>query len=308
MRVVITGGAGFIGSHIADACVAAGHEVTVIDDLSSGKTENLPDGVSFHRCDIQSTDAATAVTNAEPQILIHHAAQMSVTRSVSDPAFDARVNLLGLINLLEAGKQVGLERVIFASSGGTVYGDSDAMPFDENVPTHPVCPYGVSKLAGEHYLFYYHKVFGIPYTALRYANVYGPRQDPHGEAGVVAIFSKQLLADKDCTIFGDGSQTRDYVYVGDVVRANMAALESDYIGALNIGTSKETDVNVLYAEIKQHVGGAGTAVNADPRDGELLRSVLDASKAKAVLDWQAEVDLADGLASTVDFFRAEASS
>ena len=304
MRVLVTGGAGFIGSHVADACLAAGYEVLVIDDLSSGKRENVPATVRLEACDIRSPRAAALVRDFRPQAIVHHAAQMSVTRSVAAPAFDADVNVLGLINLVEAGRKVGLARVVFASSGGTVYGETDRYPIPETAPTHPVCPYGVSKLSGEHYLFYYQRVFGLSYAALRYANVYGPRQDPHGEAGVIAIFSKKLLAQEDVTIFGDGDQTRDYVFVGDVVRANLAAVAGDFCGSVNIGTGRETNVNELYAVIKRHAGGPGKAVHAAPRDGELRRSVLDVAMAARVLGWKSTVTLADGLAKTVDFFRS----
>jgi UDP-glucose 4-epimerase len=304
MRVLVTGGAGFIGSHVAEACLEAGHDVLVMDDLSSGKPENLPGTIRLEKCDIRAPRAAAVVDAFRPQAIVHHAAQMSVTRSVAEPAFDADVNVLGLINVVETGRKSGLEKVVFASSGGTVYGEVDAYPIPETAPTHPVCPYGVSKLAGEHYLYYYRRVFGVPYVALRYANVFGPRQDPHGEAGVIAIFSKKLLAGQDCTIFGDGKQTRDYVFVGDVVRANLAALQRDFSGAVNVGTGIETNVNDLYALIKRHAGGPGKAVHAAPRDGELLRSVLSPELAERVLGWTPSVRLVDGLAETVDFFRS----
>ena len=304
MRVLVTGGAGFIGSHVADACIAAGHEVLVVDDLSSGKRENLARQARFEQCDIRTPRAAAVVESFRPQAILHLAAQMSVTRSVAEPSFDADVNVLGLINLVEAGRRAGLEKVVFASSGGTVYGEVETYPVTETAPTNPVCPCGVSKLSGEHYLFYYRRVFGLPYVALRYANVYGPRQDPHGEAGVIAIFSKKLLAGTDVTIFGDGRQTRDYVFVGDVVRANLAALAGDFCGAVNIGTGLETNVNDLYAIIKRHAGGPGTAVHAPPRDGELQRSVLSVALAEKVLGWKPRASLSDGLAETVDFFRS----
>jgi len=304
MRTLVTGGAGFIGSHIADLFVAEGHEVCVIDDLSSGKLDNLNPAVRFEQCDVREPKAADVLRSFKPEVLIHHAAQMSVTHSVADPRFDADVNVLGFINLLEAGRESGISKVIFASSGGTVYGESEQIPFHESVPTHPVCPYGISKLAGEHYLFYYRRLYGIPYVALRYANVYGPRQDPHGEAGVVAIFSQRLLRGEDCTIFGDGKQTRDYVFVADVARANLIAAGTDFVGPVNIGTGDESDVNTLYEVIKGHAGGSGKAVHGDPRDGELQRSALDNSLAGDVLGWRPEVSLSEGLAQTVDFFRS----
>ena len=304
MRVLVTGGAGFIGSHVAEACLAAGYDVVALDDLSSGKRENLPSAIRLEACDVRSPRAVALVKDFKPDVLVHHAAQMSVTRSVAEPAFDADVNVLGLINLVEAGRKVGLKRVVFASSGGTVYGETTRYPIPEDAPTHPVCPYGVSKLSGEHYLFYYNRVFALSSAALRYANVYGPRQDPHGEAGVIAIFSKKLLAAQDVTIFGDGGQTRDYVFVKDVVRANLAAIAGDFCGSVNIGTGKETNVNELYDVIKRHAGGPGKAVHAAARDGELRRSVLDVSMAARVLDWKPSISLADGLAETVDFFRS----
>ena len=222
MKIVITGGAGFIGSHIADAYVAAGHAVTVIDDLSSGHAENVPKGVRLEKLDIRSPEAARVIADVRPDVLNHHAAQMNVRVSVDRPGYDADINILGFLNLLEAARAAGTKRVIFASSGGTVYGEPEVFPCPETHSTHPVCPYGVSKLTGEHYLFYYSRIFGLETVSLRYANVYGPRQDPHGEAGVVAIFCQRLLAGQECTIYGDGLQTRDYVFVGDVARANVA--------------------------------------------------------------------------------------
>lgn len=304
MKVLVTGGAGFIGSHIVGAYVEAGHEVVVIDDLSTGHAENVHPDARLEQLDVASPEAAALVASERPDVLNHHAAQMNVRFSVEDPVFDARVNILGLINVVEAARKAGTRRVIFASSGGTVYGEPQHFPCNEDEPTHPVCPYGVSKLTGEHYLFYYRRVHGLAYTALRYSNVYGPRQDPHGEAGVVAIFCTRLLERRDVTIFGDGLQTRDYVFVGDVVRANLAALEADVAGAVNIGTGLETSVVTLYERIKALVGGDGGAEHAAVRPGEVLRSVLDASLAKRVLGWQPRAGLAEGLASTVDFFRA----
>ena len=304
MRVLVTGGAGFIGSHIAGAYVDAGHEVTVLDNLSSGHRENVPAGATLVEADIRSEDAASAVADVAPEVINHHAAQMNVRVSVEDPGFDAGVNILGLINLVEQGRKSGLKRVIFASSGGTVYGEPDQLPATEQYPTHPVCPYGVSKLTGEHYLFYYKRIYGIDYVALRYSNVYGPRQDPHGEAGVIAIFCQNLLRGADVSIFGDGLQTRDYVFVGDVVRANLAAIDGEFTGSVNIGTGKETNVVELYESVKAHVGGDGRSVHGPAKDGEVRRNVLDVGMASRVLGWKPEVDLADGLISTVDFFRS----
>jgi len=304
MRIVVTGGAGFIGSHVAEAYLAGGHEVTILDDLSSGRRENVPQAARFEQYDVRSPEAARVVEQVRPDVLNHHAAQMNVRVSVDKPSFDADVNILGFLNLLEAGRRAGTKTVIFSSSGGTVYGEPERIPSPETLPTRPICPYGVSKLSGEHYLYYYSRIFGFRYVALRYANVYGPRQDPHGEAGVIAIFSQKLLRGEECTIFGDGLQTRDYVFVGDVVRANVAALAADHCGAVNIGTGHETNVVELFQHIKARVGGTGKARHVDAKDGEVRRSALDASLARHVLGWAPEVPLSDGLAATVDFFRS----
>ncbi|MFQ5477549.1 MAG: NAD-dependent epimerase/dehydratase family protein [Candidatus Binatia bacterium] len=304
MKILVTGGAGFIGSHIAQACVEAGHEVLVVDDLSSGHLTNVPEEASFEELDIRSEEVANLIVSEKPDFISHHAAQINVRVSVEQPIFDASVNVLGLVNVVEAARRAGTRRVIFASSGGTVYGDPEVLPCDEGQPLHPVCPYGVSKLSGEHYLHYYALCRGVAYTALRYANVYGPRQDPHGEAGVIAIFCEKLLRDEDVMIFGDGEQTRDYVFVGDVVRANMACLEAGYDGGVNIGTGKETNVLELSELLRGLIGGKGVAVHGEARDGEVRRSVLDASLAAKVLNWEPRTSLTVGLAETVDFFRS----
>jgi UDP-glucose 4-epimerase len=304
MKIVVTGGAGFIGSHLADAFVGAGHDVAVIDDLSSGSREQVSAGARFHQADIRSDAAIGAIEAEKPDVLCHHAAQMNVRRSIEDPAFDADVNVLGTLRLLETARKAGTKVVLFASSGGTVYGETDRFPISENEATIPVCPYGVSKLTGEHYLEYYRRIFGMRYVALRYANVYGPRQNPHGEAGVVSIFSRSLLAGSGARIFGDGLQTRDYVFVGDVVRANLAALASDYCGAVNIGTGTETNVVDLHAKLRRLTGCDVAPEHAPAIDGEVRRSVLDCSHAASVIGWKPAVTLDEGLAATVDFFRS----
>jgi len=306
MKVLVTGGAGFIGSHVSDACIAAGHDVVVLDDLSSGKRENLNPAARFHQIDVQDADAVGALMAAErPAALVHHAAQMDVRRSVADPAFDARVNLVGLLNLMEHGRRNGLERVVLASTGGAIYGEQDVYPAPETHPTAPLSPYGIAKLASERYLFFYAKQYGIPYVALRYANVYGPRQNPHGEAGVVAIFIQKMLRGDAPVINGTGTQTRDYVFVGDIVRANVAALTVDYCGALNLGTGVETDVNTIFREIVK-AGGFQVAEQHGPAmPGEQMRSVIDARLAGRILGWQAEIDLATGLEQTLEFFRSQ---
>ena len=304
MRILVTGAAGFIASHIADALLAAGHQVSVVDDLSSGRRENLNPRARFYQLDVQDPAVADVFRDAQPEVLCHHAAQMDVRRSVADPVFDARVNLLGLLNLMEHGRQHGLKRVVFASSGGAIYGEQETFPAAEAHKTEPVSPYGVAKLASERYLFFYWVTYGIAYTALRYANVYGPRQNPHGEAGVVAIFTEKLLRGNQPLIHGDGTQTRDYVYVGDVVRANLAALESNFVGAVNLGTGIETDVNTLFHVLAPLCGSAAPERHGPAKPGEQRRSVVDNTLAKNVLGWQPQVHLEDGLRETVAFFRA----
>ena len=304
MKILVTGGAGFIASHISDAYIAAGHEVVIVDDLSSGKRGNLPAAAKFYHADIRTPEAREILRNERPQVLSHHAAQMDVRKSVADPAFDASVNVLGMINMLEGAREVGIEKVLFASSGGATYGEQSEFPAPESHPHNPLSPYGITKATGEHYLFYYHAVYGMPYVALRYANVYGPRQDPHGEAGVVAIFSERLLEGKAPVINGDGKQTRDYVFVGDVVRANLSALDKPYVGPLNIGTGIETDVNTLYAHLRVLTGSPHPAQHGPAKAGEQRRSVIAIGRAAESLGWRPEVPLEEGLRRTVEFFRA----
>ena len=304
MKILVTGGAGFIGSHVVDAYVAAGHEVLVVDNLSTGKRENLNPAARFHELDIGDPKAVELIRDERPAVLNLHAAQMDVRRSVSDPLFDAQVNVLGTINLLEAARRANVRRVLFVSSGGAVYGEQERFPAPEDHPTNPVSPYGVSKRAGELYAFFYQAEYQIPFVALRYANVYGPRQDPHGEAGVVAIFTQRMLRGEPVTVNGDGRQTRDYVYVGDIVRANLLALDSTATGPFNIGTGSETDVNEL-ARLLVAASGSASAVRHGPaKQGEQRRSVVDARRAAEVLGWKPETPLAEGLRRTVDWFRA----
>ena len=246
MKVLITGGAGFIGSNIADRFIEDGSEVVIVDDLSYGKEENINREAKFYRCDIRDKQIPNIFEKEKPQIVIHNAAQISVRISVEDPASDADINIIGALNILEACKKYKVKKIIFASSGGTVYGEQKYFPADESHPLCPISPYGVAKLTTEKYLYYYHYSFGLNYISLRYANIYGPRQDPYGEAGVVAIFCSKIISGKNPTINGDGRQTRDYVYVGDAVEANVAAAGSDFIGEINIGTEKETDVVELF--------------------------------------------------------------
>ncbi len=303
MKIVVTGGAGFIGSHLVDAFIAAGHEVFVIDDLSSGNKANLNPKAKLYSMDLLDPKIPALIAEIHPDALNHHAAQMDVRRSVADPMFDARVNILGFINLLEAGKQSGLEKVIFASSGGAIYGEQEKFPAPEDHPKRPASPYGVSKLTGENYLAYYHATFHIPYVALRYANVYGPRQNFKGEAGVIAIFIDQLLSGKTPMIHGDGKQTRDFVYVGDVVAANLTALDAPYVGGINIGTGVETDLVTLYDKICRQVGSKVAAIHGAAKDGEQRRSSLDCAFARKILNWSPKISLDEGLGNTVAYYR-----
>lgn len=308
MKILVTGGAGFIASHVADAFVAAGHQVAIVDDLSSGRREQINPKARFYQLDVQDAGIAEVFRREQPEVLCHHAAQMDVRRSVMDPGFDARVNILGLLNLLEQGRQHGLKRVLFSSTGGAIYGEQDTFPAPESHKTEPVSPYGVAKLASERYLFFYSVTYGISYAALRYANVYGPRQNPHGEAGVVAIFCEKLLRGEQPIINGDGTQTRDYVYVGDLVRANLTALTSDFVGAVNLGTGIETDVNAIFRLLARLCGSAAPERHGPAKPGEQRRSVIDNSLAQRVLHWRPEVSLEEGLRQTVEFFRQRVSA
>jgi len=303
-RILVTGGAGFIGSHVADAFLAAGWDVAVVDDLSRRRRENEPAGARFYPCDVRSAAAAEVVAREKPQILCHHAAQIDVRRSMDDPRHDADVNLGGLLNLLQAAvKAGGVERVLFASSGGAIYGDTEILPTPESHPRLPVSNYGVAKAASELYLGVYRATYGLPFAALRYANVYGPRQDPHGEAGVVAIFCARLLEGSPCTIYGDGKNTRDYVHASDVARANLLAAERGFSGALNVGTGVETEVNRIYHLLAGAAGVSASPRYAPARIGEQRRSCIDPAAAAAAIGWRPEVRLEDGLAATLAWFR-----
>ena len=302
-RVLVTGGAGFIGSTVVDAFLEAGWDVAVVDDLSSGRRENVPPAARLYPCDVRSAAAAEVVLAERPTVLCHHAAQIDVRRSMTDPRHDADVNLGGLLNLMQAAAKAGVEHVLFASSGGAMYGEADRIPTPEGTPPQPVSHYGAAKAASELYLGVYRATYGIPFTALRYANVYGPRQDPLGEAGVVAIFCGRLLEGRPCTIYGDGGQTRDYVFVGDVARANVLAAERRLDAALNIGTGVETDVNALYGHLARAAGVDRPAEHAPARAGEQRRSCIDPAAAAATLGWRPETRLTDGLARTLEWFR-----
>jgi UDP-glucose 4-epimerase len=307
MKILVTGGAGFIGSHVVDAYVAAGHQVVVVDDLSTGHRENLNPQATFHRLDVADPRVIECIRDERPAVVSHHAAQMDVRRSVADPQFDARINVLGTINIFEGARRANVRRVVLVSSGGAVYGEQDAFPAPETHATNPVSPYGVSKRSGELYAFFYQAEYQLPFFALRYANVYGPRQDPHGEAGVVAIFAGKMLRGEPVTVNGDGRQTRDYVYVGDVARANVLALERECLGPVNIGTGVETDVNTLAALLVEATGSRSEVRHGPAKQGEQRRSVIDCQRAASRLGWRPEVSLSEGLRRTVEFFRARAA-
>ncbi|HYH47773.1 MAG TPA: NAD-dependent epimerase/dehydratase family protein [Thermoanaerobaculia bacterium] len=301
--ICVTGGAGFIGSHISDALIAAGHRVLVIDDLSSGKRENVPRGADLHVLDIRSKEAAELVATAGVDVLVHEAAQMDVRRSVADPIFDADVNILGTLNLLEAARRGGVKQVLFASTGGAIYGEQDFFPADEDHPARPVSPYGVAKLSVERYLFFYHVTYGLDAACLRYANVYGERQNPHGEAGVVAIFHDRLLSGQNATINGEGLQTRDYTHVSDVVRANVAVLGRPGFHVYNVGTGVETSVVDLYNEIARALETDRPASHGPAKPGEQLRSVVDARKLRKDFGLPEPLTLSQGLARTAAWFK-----
>lgn len=307
-RVLVTGGAGFIGSHVADRFLAEGCEVTIVDDLSSGRRGLVPEGARFVQMDVADPALDRVFGESGFDLVNHHAAQIDVRVSVADPMRDARTNVLGLLNLLESARKHDVVRVVYISSGGVVYGEPGRVPTDETHPLLPLSPYGVTKLTGEQYLHYYARVHGLSYAALRYSNVYGPRQSPHGEAGVVAIFGSRILAGEPITIFGDGTQERDYVYVADVAEANwrastqtLPALADLGSRAWNIGTGRGTSVNELADRLMALAGTEVEIQRAPARAGELYRSVLDASRASSELGWRPAVSLDEGLGRTLEF-------
>ena len=314
MRYLVTGGAGFIGSNLVDRLLAEEHQVDVIDDLSGGKLANLADAratadgaLKIHNLDIRSRDTVALIERRQPQIVVHLAAQMSVRLSVSDPVFDAEVNLIGLLNVLEGARAANASKVVFTSSGGTIYGDvpPDALPIRESQPQRPLSPYGISKRASTDYLNAYRELYQLDFTSLALANVYGPRQNPHGEAGVVAIFCGLLLDGRQCTIYGDGTKTRDYVFVDDVVDAIVRA--SDRGGGLlcNIGTGVETSDREMHDSVARAVGVVAEPMFAADRPGDLQRSALDPGRAAMQLAWQPFTSVDDGVAQTVEWFRAQ---
>ena len=303
VKILVTGGAGFIGSHIADAFISQGHDVVIVDNLETGNFENVNKKAAFYLLDIRSKEMEKVFQMEQIDVVCHQAAQMDVRRSVRDPLFDADVNVKGTLNLLQNAVKYNVKRVLFASTGGAIYGEQDTFPCDETHPTRPVSPYGITKLSVEKYLFFYADTYGLPYTVFRYANVYGPRQNPHGEAGVVAIFSEKLLNGEQPVINGDGRQTRDYVFVGDVVRANLAGLNAPENETFNIGTGIETDVNRIFDLINAETGAKAKEEHGPSKPGEQQRSVISAEKAQSVLGWTPSVSLENGIKQTVEFFK-----
>ena len=304
MKVLVTGGAGFIGSHVVDRLLAGGHQVTVVDNLSSGRRANVDPAATVHVGDIRSPNLGAIVAAERPDAVVHTAAQAAVARSVADPAFDAAVNVVGTANLLEAARRAGVRRVVYTSTGGAAYGDTEVLPTPEDHPARATSPYGVSKVAAERYLECWTGLTGGTTLALRLGNVYGPRQNPHGEAGVIAIFCHRLLAGQSCVVYGDGEQTRDYVFVEDVADAIVRAItRSDATGIANIATGRETTVNELYRRLAKLAGVGVASRRAPGRAGEQRRSVLDASRAKAILGWTPGTALDDGLARTLAWFK-----
>ena len=308
MKILVTGGAGFIASHIVDKYNDLGHIVEVIDDMSRGEAENKRDDVIYHEIDIRSPKISEIFDKGEFDVVNHHAAQMDVRKSTEDPAFDADVNIIGGINLLQNCVRTNVKQFIFASTGGAIYGEQDVFPADETHPANPVSPYGISKLSIEKYLHYYHVEHGLTHTILRYSNVYGPRQNPHGEAGVIAIFAKKILKGEQVIINGDGKQTRDYTYIDDIVRLNELVLGSDKCTLTNAGRGMEYDVNYLFELLKGEMGSSIEAEHGPPVAGEQRRSSINSDRAMQLFSWKAEIDLESGISKTADFFKLNIKS
>ena len=305
MKILVTGGAGFIGSQVADAFIADGHDVYIIDNLSTGNEKNINHKAQFLKYDINSPDILKIFEKEKFDAVNHHAAQIDVRKSVNDPIFDASINILGTINLLQSCIKTGVKKFIFASTGGAIYGEQEYFPADENHPTKPVSPYGITKLTIEKYLFFYKNEYGLNYTILRYANVYGPRQNPLGEAGVVAIFTNKLIKNENPIINGNGNQTRDYVFVEDVVKANIINLNNNSSDIYNVGTGIETSVNEIFSKLNKISGGIAEEKHGPAAKGEQLRSVITSDKLYKKFDWKPSVKIDDGLKKTFNYFESK---
>jgi len=303
MKILVTGGAGFIGSHVVDMFIDAGHRVVVVDDLSTGRASNLNPQAKFYQMDIRSPELHKVFEDERPEVVDHHAAQVDVRRSVADPLFDADVNIQAGIKLIQLSVEFGVRKFIYISSGGAVYGEPEYLPCDEDHPVHPLAPYGASKYTLELYLYLFKQNFGLDYTILRYGNVYGPRQDPHGEAGVVAIFTGGMLHNQQITINGSGEQERDFIYVSDCARANLLSLEHGSGQVYNLATEVGVSVNQIFARLKEITAYQRDAHHAPAKVGETFRIYLSAGKAKQKLGWEPSVDLDQGLRRTVEYFR-----
>jgi UDP-glucose 4-epimerase len=304
MKVLITGGAGFIGSHIVDILIDRGYDVVIVDDLSTGYEKNINKKAKFYKLDIQNPELETIFQKERPDYVNHQAAQKDVRVSVSDPVYDAKINILGTINILQNCMKYKVKKIIFASTGGAIYGEQDVFPAPETHPARPISPYGITKLVAEHYLYYYKTIYGLNYVSLRYSNVYGPRQDPYGEAGVVAIFIQKMLNGEQPIINGDGEQTRDFVYVGDVVKANILAMTNNISeDVFNIGTGIETSVNRIFNYLREIINPSIEERHGPAKQGEQKRSVIDNTRAKQILQWEPETPLIDGLKQTYEYFR-----
>mgnify|MGYP000524030512 CR=1 FL=1 len=304
MKYLVTGGAGFIGSHVADLLVKGGHEVVIVDDLSSGTKENIHSKATFEKCDIRDEECMRAVFEKyRPDFVYHFAAQLSVRKSVEDPVFDAQVNIIAFIHLLNLSKEFLVKKVIFASSAGTVYGDKEELPVPETVDTRPECPYGISKLAMEKYAYYYYLTYQLPYVALRFSNVYGPRQNPHGEAGVVGIFTERMLEGKECFINGDGETTRDFVYVDDVADACILALDEEVIGEYNISRGVQTSVNTIAELLVEYTEYGKEVPHREAKPGEQRYGEYDSTLYQEKTGWSPDIDIKTGLKQTVEWFQ-----
>ncbi|MBK6656654.1 MAG: NAD-dependent epimerase/dehydratase family protein [Proteobacteria bacterium] len=305
MKCLVTGGAGFIGSHIVDALFEAGHEVVVVDDLSTGKRANLNPHARFYEMDIRSPELPALFAREKPDVVSHQAAQMDVRRAVREPAFDASVNVIGALNVLESARHSGVQKILFASTGGAVYGEPEHVPVEESHPIAPMSPYGLTKYTFEQYLGLYRRLYGMAYVALRYPNVYGPRQDPHGEAGVVAIFTRQMLAGEQPIIFGDGSKSRDYVHVSDVAAATrMLVAYGDEGSVFNLGFGLEVTDRMIFDAVRDALGVKVEPRFGEVRPGEVSRIALDASRIRAARGWQPTLGYREGIARTVEWYKA----